>query len=156
MKAPFTTIAECRKITERYDRFTVSEVVLATGVWDVIHRGHIELLEQAATYGPVFVGLNTDEAVRQLKGPMRPINTLEDRAYVLTALRSVRAVFPIDAVTVEEAIRYLRPSHWVKSSQYTLETLNQDEVRAAKDVGAEIVLVSHVSGHSTTGVLSRL
>lgn len=143
-------------MAENYDRMDGSGVVLATGCWDIIHRGHVELLEQAATYGPVFVGLNTDEAVRQLKGPTRPINTLEDRAYVLTALRSVRAVFPIDAVTVEEAIRYLRPSHWVKSSQYTLETLNQDEVRAAKDVGADIVLVPHVSGHSTTGILAKL
>lgn len=143
-------------MAENYDRMDGSGVVLATGCFDLVHRGHVELLEIAATYGPVFVGLNTDEAVRQLKGPTRPINTLEDRAYVLTALRSVRAVFAIDAVTVEEAIRYLRPSHWVKSSQYTLATLNQDEVRAAKDVGADIVLVNHISGHSTTGVLSRL
>lgn len=143
-------------MAENYDRMDGSGVVLASGVFDICHRGHVELLEIAATYGPVFVGLSTDEAVRQLKGPTRPINTLEDRAYVLTALRSVRAVFAIDAVTVEEAIRYLRPSHWVKSSQYTLETLNQDEVRAAKDVGADILLVPHVRDHSTSGILTRI
>lgn len=154
MFAPFFNISELACICDLH-RSRVG-IVLATGVFDYIHRGHIELLERAATYGLLFVGINTDEAVRTLKGPTRPFFKLEDRAYALSALRSVHLVFPIDSITVTGAIRMVMPSHWVKGSDYTMETLNQDEVAAAKEVGAEIVLVPMVKGYSTTAMLEKV
>lgn len=151
----YMTEHEAGRIAYLHHHQTGVGIALATGVFDLIHRGHVELLERASTYGPLFVGINTDEAVRELKGDSRPINKLEDRAYVLSALRCVKIVFPIDSTTVTEAIMLIQPSHWVKGGGYTMKTLNKDEVAAAKAVGAEIILVPMVKDYSTTKILEK-
>lgn len=150
---PIMAVLEAERIAAA-QRHQGIGIALATGCFDVLHCGHVELLERAALHGPLFVGINTDESVRVLKGPSRPVNKLEDRAYVLSALECVRIVFPIESVA--DAIRSLRPSHWIKGGDYTLETLDKDEVAAANEVGAKIVLVPMVAGLSTTGILSKL
>lgn len=134
----------------------MSKIVLATGCFDIIHVGHVQLLEKAATYGELHVGLNSDVAVRKLKGPTRPIHPYESRACVVAALESVTSVFEIDDVRVAGAIRWLKPAFWIKGGDYTLETLDQDEVTAAREVGAEIVLVPTIGGYSTSKILERL
>lgn len=130
-------------------------VVLASGCFDLIHRGHVELLEAAHEYGHVFVGVNDDASVTKLKGPTRPVHNEQDRMRVIAALSCVRAVFLIRSDKVTEAIRTVAPAYWVKGGQYTMETLDKDEVAVAREVGAEIVLVPMVDGHSTTNILSR-
>lgn len=134
-------------------------VVLATGCFDVLHRGHVELLETASAcateYSDVFVGINDDKSVRKLKGPTRPVNNEQDRMRVIAGLECVQAVFLIRSDKVTDAIRLVAPTYWVKGGSYTMETLDKDEVAAAKEVGAEIVLVPMVAGHSTTSILSR-
>lgn len=136
---------------------TPSDITLCTGCFDVIHRGHIELLEFAWTQtdGEVHVGINDDESVRKLKGDKRPIHAYEDRAYVLQAISYVNHVFPINGETVTETILKVKPRWWVKGSDYTLETLNQDERKAAESVGAEILFAPIIKGHSTTNILSK-
>lgn len=131
-------------------------VALATGCFDVLHRGHVELLEEAAGYGNVFVGVNDDESVRKLKGPTRPVNNEQDRMLVIAGLECVKAVFLIRSDKVTDAIRLVAPDYWVKGGSYTMETLDKDEVAAAKEVGAEIVLVPVTIGYSTTNILSRI
>lgn len=130
--------------------------VFTNGCFDYLHRGHIHILEAAADYGPLFVGINSDASVRLLKGPTRPVNNEGDRATIIAALECVRAVFIIHNVRVADTIRALKPSHWVKGADYTMDTLDQSEVQAAKDVGTEIVLVPALSGYSTTSIINRL
>ncbi len=132
------------------------EIALATGCFDVIHKGHIKLLESAAEHGILFVGVNDDESVRKLKGPTRPINNEQDRMVVLAGLECVQGVFLIRGTDVAEAIRKVRPSAWVKGSGYTLDTLNKEEVAAANEVGADIVLVPVVEGKSSTSVINKM
>jgi D-beta-D-heptose 7-phosphate kinase/D-beta-D-heptose 1-phosphate adenosyltransferase len=152
---PFMPEHEAAKIASLHHDQGVG-VSLATGCFDIIHRGHVELLERAAMYGPLFVGINTDEYIKMLKGEGRPIHKTSDRAAVLCALNSVRIVFPIADITVSHAIRSIRPKWWVKGGEYTLATLNQDEVMAAREVGAEILFAPEVKGFSTTGILAKL
>lgn len=133
-----------------------AERVLATGCFDVLHRGHIELLRKAASLGhQLWVGINSDQAVRQLKGPTRPINREEDRAFLVENLDVVDHVFIIDSTTVTEAIRKVKPHVWVKGGDYTIQTLNKEEVEAAKEVGAEIVIVPTIGQYSTTKTLRQ-
>jgi rfaE bifunctional protein nucleotidyltransferase chain/domain len=117
----------------------------------------VTYLESARNFGDaLLVGVNGDEATRQLKGPGRPVNVEADRAAVLAALASVDGVciFPEKA-----AIKFLsaaRPDIYVKGGDYTLETLNQDERRAVEQAGGKIVIIPFVPGRSTTALLEKI
>lgn len=133
-----------------------NNIVLATGCFDIIHRGHISLLEKASTMGWLVVGINSDKAVRHLKGTDRPINNQDDRCYVLASLACVHRVFVIDDIRVAHAITLIQPDIWVKGNDYTMESLAPTEVAAAKAAGSEIVFVPVLKGYSTTAILSKL
>lgn len=138
----------------------VGKCVLVTGCFDVLHRGHIALLQFASQMGVLFVGINDDDSVRKLKGPGRPVNCEEDRLLMLRALRCVQRfggdAFVIRSTNVAEAILEKCPNYWVKGGDYTIETLDQDEVAAANKVGAEIVFFPLVSGYSSTETIRRM
>lgn len=126
-------------------------LVLATGVFDLLHPGHVATLQQARKLGDfLLVGLNSDRSVRQLKGPQRPIVTEQGRMAVVVALACVDAVCLFDDVTVAALLREVRPEVWVKGGDYTLETLVAAERVAAEAVGTQIVLLPRVAGWSTT------
>ncbi len=131
------------------------KVVFTNGCFDVIHRGHVELLEFARSLGDVLiVGLNTDDSVRRLKGPDRPVNTLRDRAAVLLAIRWVDFVVPFSEDTPERLIRELRPDVLVKGGDYRLE-----EIVGADFVlsyGGEVKVFPYREGYSTTSILKRM
>jgi len=131
-------------------------VALVTGVFDILHVGHVQLIEAASQHGMVWVGINGDRAVKWLKGEGRPVNTYTDRAAMLAALEHVSAVFEIVDTRVDGAIRAVKPAYWIKGGDYTLETLDKHEVQAANDVGACIILFGRVGDYSTTKILQRL
>jgi D-beta-D-heptose 7-phosphate kinase/D-beta-D-heptose 1-phosphate adenosyltransferase len=134
-------------------------IILATGCFDILHPGHVRLLEMAADYNLamyLWVGINGDEGVRQLKGDKRPINCYTDRATVVAALECVNRVFEILEFRVTEAIRVVRPAVWIKGGDYTMDTLHKGEVAAAKEVGAEVVIIQTIPGYSTTNILKKL
>lgn len=132
-------------------------IVLCTGCYDVLHRGHIDLLTRAAELGDlVIVGINSDAAIKRLKGPTRPINNQDDRIAMLRALRMVDTVFVIDSDTVTSAILEVKPAVWAKGGDYTMETLNKDEVAAARSVGARIEIIPMTAGYSSTAIIERM
>lgn len=135
---------------------TRKPVVLASGCFDVLHVGHLKLFHVASTYGKLIVGINSDESIRKLKGPGRPINNLTDRMYFLDDLKSVEVVVPFAEDTVENLIAELAPDYWVKGSDYTRATLNQAEVKAAEKVGATIIFVDLIKGFSTSEMLIKM
>ena len=127
--------------------------VLCCGVFDVLHAGHLQLLEQARSLGSTLVvGINSDESVR--KGPGRPVNTAEDRAALLRALRCVDKVVVFEEPTPEALIRLLRPDVYVKGGDYTPEAL--PEAQAVIDIGGTIALLPLLQGYSTTSTLLRM
>jgi len=132
-------------------------LVLTNGCFDILHAGHVAFLERASQLGDaLWLGLNSDRSVRELKGEGRPIHTESDRSRVLAALRWVDAVFTFDSLRFDDAIRHLRPDHYAKAGDYTLDTLDPGERAALEAVGATIHLLPFEAGLSTTAALRKL
>ncbi len=130
-------------------------VVFTNGVFDLLHRGHVDLLTAARAEGDALVvGVNTDASVKRLKGPERPVRGERDRAIVLAALEAVDAVVLFDQDTPLELVRHLRPDVLVKGGDYTPDTVvGRDDVERH---GGRVVIIPLTEGHSTTGTIARL
>ena len=130
-------------------------VGFTNGCFDLLHRGHVALLREAAGYCDFLaVGLNSDASVQRLKGPSRPINPAEARADVLAAIEAVDAVTIFDEDTPLELICAIRPDVLIKGGDYLPdEVVGRDEVEAA---GGRLVIVPLFEGHSTSSMARRL
>lgn len=138
-------------------RSTGRKLVVTNGCFDLLHLGHVTYLETARNLGDaLLVGVNSDAAVRGLKGEGRPVNAEEDRALVLAALEAVTAACIFPDVRATAFLAAAQPDVYVKGGDYTLDTLNQEERRVVEQGGGRIVLISFVPGKSTTGLLEKL
>ena len=132
-------------------------LVVTNGCFDLLHAGHVTYLEEARKHGDVLlVGVNSDAAVKELKGPTRPMNSEADRALVIAALQSVDAVSIFSERDAVNFLRQVQPDVYVKGGDYTLDTINQDERRLVESMGGKIVLLPHVAGKSTTAILEKM
>lgn len=130
-------------------------VVFTNGCFDILHRGHAVYLAQARDLGDLLVvGLNTDASVRRLKGPERPLNTQNDRAFLLASLACVDYVILFDEDTPENLIHTVRPDVLVKGGDYTLDNIvGADFVRSR---GGIVTTISFVDGYSTTNLINKM
>jgi D-beta-D-heptose 7-phosphate kinase/D-beta-D-heptose 1-phosphate adenosyltransferase len=137
------------------ERAAGRRVVFTNGCFDIIHRGHVAYLNRAKALGDVLVvAVNDDRSVRRLKGPERPINTLEDRVGVLEALSCVDVVVPFGQDTPERLIAAARPDVFVKGGDYTRADL--PEASLVERLGGEVKLLPLVPDHSTTAIVARV
>jgi D-glycero-beta-D-manno-heptose 1-phosphate adenylyltransferase len=133
------------------------KLVVTNGCFDLLHLGHVTCLETARNLGDaLLVGVNSDDSVRQLKGPNRPVTGEHDRAAILAALESVSAVCVFAEPTATRFLAAARPDVYVKGGDYTLDTINQEERRAVEEAGGRIVIVPVVPGKSTTATLEKV
>lgn len=133
------------------------KVVLTNGVFDLLHTGHLHFLNEARNLGDfLVVALNDDASVRLLKGPQRPVQTEEQRAYALASLACVDAVVVFKTSRLDAEIRALHPDKYCKAGDYTYDTLNSDERAALEDVGAEVEFLIFLPGFSTTNLIARI
>ena len=132
------------------------KLVFTNGVFDVLHAGHVHLLNEASKLGDLLVvGLNSDNSVRQLgKGPERPINQLEDRMTVVSALKPVDFVVSFDETTPVALIQRLKPDVHVKGGDYEVEDL--PETPLVRSYGGTVIVVPMLEGRSSTETLRRL
>jgi rfaE bifunctional protein nucleotidyltransferase chain/domain len=138
-------------------RASGKKLVVTNGCFDILHLGHVTYLETARNFGDaLLVGINSDDATRQLKGAGRPVNSENDRAAVLAALESVNGVCIFAEKTATKFLAAAQPDIYVKGGDYTLETLNQDERCAVESAGGKIILVPFVPGKSTTSLLEKI
>ena len=130
-------------------------VVFTNGCFDLLHPGHIRSLETARALGDVLiVGINSDESVRTLKGPSRPVIPAEERAEILASLECVDAVLIFDELTPQRVIAALLPDILVKGGDWPgNQIVGREEVEAA---GGKVVLVDVVPGYSTTEILKKI
>jgi len=130
-------------------------VVFTNGCFDIIHAGHVGYLAWARAQGDaLIVGLNGDDSVRRIKGADRPFVSFDDRARLLSALRSVDVVVGFDETTPEALLDRLRPDVHVKSEQYRIEDLPERVV--VERHGGKILLAPHVAGRSTTDLIAAI
>jgi rfaE bifunctional protein nucleotidyltransferase chain/domain len=132
-------------------------LVVTNGCFDLLHLGHVTYLETARNLGDaLLVGVNSDAAVRGLKGEGRPLNNESDRAAVIAALQSVDFVCVFPDVRATDFLARAKPDIYVKGGDYTLETLDQNERRTVETNGGAIHLIPFVPGKSTTSMLQKM
>jgi rfaE bifunctional protein nucleotidyltransferase chain/domain len=138
-------------------RASGKKLVVTNGCFDILHLGHVTYLESARNRGDaLLVGVNGDDATRQLKGAGRPVNSENDRAAILASLESVNGVCIFAENVATKFLAAAQPDIYVKGGDYTLDTLNQDERRAVEQSGGRIILVPFVPGKSTTALLEKI
>ncbi|MDH7461599.1 D-glycero-beta-D-manno-heptose 1-phosphate adenylyltransferase [Chitinophagaceae bacterium 26-R-25] len=136
-------------------KFLGQKIAFTNGCFDILHKGHIASLSQAAKEADVLVvGLNSDASTKRLKGEGRPVNDESARAKVLASLLMVDAVILFDEDTPLELIKKVMPDVIVKGGDYTI-----DQIVGAKEVmahGGRVVINPIVEGYSTTGILGKI
>src|ERR1035437_2563810 len=148
-----------KKLPEWRKTFRASgkKLVVTNGCFDILHLGHVTYLATARTFGDVLlIGVNSDAAVRGLKGAGHPVNSETDRASVLAALQNVDGVCIFTDTTATKFLAAAEPDIYVKGGDYTLETLNQHERDAVESAGGKIILVPLVPGKSTPSLLKKI
>lgn len=129
-------------------------MVLTNGCYDLLHPGHIRMLEAARSMGDVLIlALNTDESVRRMKGPSRPVLDEGERARIALALEAVDAVTFFEEDTPRELIAVLLPDVLVKGADWSHFIAGREEVEAA---GGKVVAAALEPGYSTTNLVEKI
>jgi len=130
-------------------------VVFTNGCFDLLHPGHIKLLEAARALGDILVvGINSDESVRTLKGPGRPVIPENERAEILASLECVDAVVIFDELTPQKTVTALLPDILVKGGDWpSNQIVGREQVEAS---GGKVILIDVVQGYSTTEILNKI
>ena len=136
-------------------RFKDEKIVFTNGCFDILHRGHIEYLAQAANIGTkLIIGLNSDASVKRLKGENRPVNDENARALALASLIFVDEVILFDSDTPYDLIDYVQPDVLVKGGDYNPEEIVGYDIVKAKN--GKIITIDFVEGYSTTSILNKI
>lgn len=136
-------------------RFKNKKIIFTNGCFDVLHRGHIEYLIQAASLGDVLIiGLNTDESVKKLKGPNRPINNEDSRAITLASLQFVNAVVLFNEETPLKLIEFVKPHVLTKGGDYKPnEIVGYDFVLS---YNGSVEIIPFIEGFSSSKIIEKL
>jgi len=133
------------------------KLVLTNGCFDIMHRGHAEYLYHARCNGDaLLVLINSDDSIRALKGPTRPIIDEVNRAYMLASLNCVDAVVVFDSPRCSKEIDAIQPDVYVKGGDYTIAKLDPEERAALQRGNAKFVFIPFVDGFSSTELIRRI
>lgn len=147
-------IYSLKALKSHLDTLSHQKTVLTNGCFDLLHIGHVRYLQAAKAKGNILIiGVNSDQSVRGLKGPSRPINQEQDRAEVLAALACVDYVTIFSESTADQLLATLRPSIYVKGGDYTLDTLPEKDTLIKH--GIETAFIPFVKGYSTTSMIEK-
>ncbi len=137
-------IAQCRKGKKT--------IVATNGCFDILHVGHLYLLNQAKTLGDILVvGINSDKSVTRLKGPERPVVTEKERAQIVASLKVVDFVSIFDEETAVELLKAIKPDIYVKGGDYNLENL--PEAEPVISAGGKVKFVELAPRKSSSGLI---
>jgi rfaE bifunctional protein nucleotidyltransferase chain/domain len=144
-----------QSLDEFLDRNKNKKIVFTNGCFDILHKGHVTYLAEARKLGDVLlIGVNSDASVKRLKGPERPINNEQDRAYVLSQLKSVDFTEIFTEDTPLNLILKVKPHVLVKGGDWKI-----DQIVGAKEVianGGEVFSLNFVDGYSTTSIIKKI
>ena len=137
------------------EKFKGKKLVFTNGCFDILHRGHVQYLMQAADLGEILViGLNSDASVKQLKGDSRPIQDENTRAEILASLSFVSYVVIFEEETPYNLINQVQPDILVKGGDYVIEKIVGYDIVTSR--GGKVLTIPFVEGHSTTSIISRI
>ena len=129
--------------------------IWVNGCFDILHSGHVILLEKARSQGDVLVlGINTDESVKRLKGEKRPINNQNERARVLAGLEAIDYVTFFSEDTPAEIIKEIQPDILVKGGDYSIDEIVGRET--VEKGGGQVIVVPLIAGRSTSSTIDRV
>lgn len=155
MTDPASRILDRAEVIARFGPTRGDRLVFTNGCFDLLHRGHAAYLAEAAAFGDrLVVGLNSDDSVRRLKGPGRPVLPEVDRAYLLASLRAVDAVTVFEEDTPLSLIEALLPDVLVKGEDYAPDDVVGREV--VESAGGELRLIPLVPGRSTSDLIGSI
>ncbi len=161
LKAYFTAVPKYIAQTEQLAEIVNDlkkqgkKIVFTNGCFDIIHKGHIALLNKAREAGDVLiVGVNNDNSIRKLKGPERPINNLEDRLTVLAGLQSVDYLIAFEEESPVQLIKQVHPHVFVKGGNYTETSI--PEAPLLKKLGCVVKIIPYIEEHSTTQIINKI
>lgn len=144
-------------------RLAGKKVVFTNGCFDLLHLGHVRYLEEARALGDVLVlGLNSDDSVRQLKGPQRPLVNQQERAEMMSALRPIDHVVIFEELTAESLVSELKPDIYVKGGDYSAPEAASvtgkplPEAAIVRSYGGQVELLPFLSGHSTSDLIRKI
>ena len=138
-----------------YWRLKDERIVFTNGCFDILHRGHVEYLAKAASLGDLlFVGINSDQSVRKLKGKDRPIQDEYSRALMTASLRFVTAVMLFDEDTPYQLIKRVQPDVLVKGGDYQEKDIVGADI--VRNKGGEVVSVDFTDGYSSSKIIEKI
>ena len=150
------TLEEAVQVRNRPE-YMSRKVVLTNGCFDLLHPGHIYFLREAAKLGSqLWVALNGDPSVQELKGLQRPILSEDFRAYSLAALDCVTGIFLFQTPRLHAEIEAFKPDIYVKAGDYDMDSLDAGERRSLDQSGAQINFLPYLKGFSTTELISKI
>lgn len=127
------------------------KIVFTNGCFDILHKGHVTYLKKAKSLGDILIlGLNSDDSVRRLKGPTRPVNSENDRAVVLEALECIDYIVIFDEDTPLNLIKNIMPDILVKGGDYKVEDV------VGREYAGRVEIIDFVQGYSTTSTIEKL
>ncbi len=157
IRAPGDKILPREEVARRLRDAGAGVIVLANGIFDILHVGHARYLAAARAAGDLLVvALNDDRSARALKGPSRPIVPLEDRMRLVAALRSVDLVTSFPETTLGPTLRLLRPHVHAKGTDYRPASLPADERAAHRELGIRVITVGDPKSHATTDIVREV
>jgi D-glycero-beta-D-manno-heptose 1-phosphate adenylyltransferase len=131
------------------------KIVFTNGCFDIIHRGHLEYLNEAKALGDfLVVGVNSDSSVKKLKGKDRPVVGQEDRAFVLLNLKPVDAVIIFDEETPYDLINFVRPDFLVKGGDWKEDDIVGSDI--VKSYGGKVISLKFVDSYSSTNLIEKI
>ena len=149
LRALVARVARLRRAPGRHS------VVLANGLFDLLHPGHVRYLEGARRLGDMLVvAVNDDRSARRLRGPGRPVVPARDRARIIAALRCVTAVTRFGGSTVAAVLREVRPDIHCKGTDYTPETVPERDL--VRSWGGRVAIAGDDKRHATSDLIARL
>ena len=154
LKSKIYNLKTLQDVAEKW-RKNGEKVVFSNGCFDIVHRGHIEVLAQSADLGSkLIVGINSDESVKNLKGKSRPIINEESRAILLASLSFIDAVILFNEATPFNLIKTLKPNVLAKGGDYSLSLIVGRDIVEAN--GGEVKLIPFITGYSSTGIINKI
>jgi D-beta-D-heptose 7-phosphate kinase / D-beta-D-heptose 1-phosphate adenosyltransferase len=142
-----TIVKDCKKKGKK--------IVFTNGCFDILHKGHISILNKAREAGDVLiVGVNSDNSIKKLKGADRPINNLEDRVTVLAGLQSVDFLISFEEESPVQLIKAVHPDVFVKGGNYSEHTI--PEAALLKKIGCRVLIVPYKEEHATTQIINKI